>query len=165
MLGLAMVAAGLPDPRYGGGAIAAQGSGPCALLQTDEMASLVSNASVSDGVVWLQDGGLGACRYTLGDGAGRLILNITVSDASRVYAGMSAEPIRQALLQSVIAGTSDSVIPNVGEAAVFKADSALYVHGTAYVKGRILQIVLDGFDAREKKDEVIALVASAASRL
>jgi hypothetical protein len=33
------------------------------------------------------------------------------------------------------------------------------------VKGRILQVQLDGLDAVEKKDEVIGLLKSAASRL
>jgi hypothetical protein len=33
------------------------------------------------------------------------------------------------------------------------------------MKGRILQVHLDGIDAREKKDQVIELLKSAASRL
>ena len=48
---------------------------------------------------------------------------------------------------------------------MFKVDSAFYLHGTALVKGRVLEVRLDGFDAREKKDGVISLLKSAASRL
>ena len=61
--------------------------------------------------------------------------------------------------------TADAVIADVGEAAVFKADSAVSVHATAYVKNRMLQVHVDGFEAREKKDQVIALLKSAAARL
>jgi hypothetical protein len=82
-----------------------------------------------------------------------------------MFAGTGPAAIKQALQSSVTAGTADEVIPDVGEAAVFKVDSALYVHGTALVKGRMLQLRLYGFDAREKKDGVISLLKSAASRL
>jgi hypothetical protein len=33
------------------------------------------------------------------------------------------------------------------------------------MKGRILEVQLDGIDAREKKDEVVALLKSGVSRL
>jgi hypothetical protein len=48
---------------------------------------------------------------------------------------------------------------------VFKPDSAVYVTGIALVKSRILQVHLDGLDARDKKDQIIELLKSAASRL
>ena len=57
------------------------------------------------------------------------------------------------------------MISDVGEAAVFKSDSPLYANATASLNGRILEVHLDGFVAREKKDQVIALLKSAASRL
>jgi hypothetical protein len=56
------------------------------------------------------------------------------------------------------------LIPEVGEAAIFKADSQVYVCATAYLKSRMLQVRLDGSDARDKKDQVIALLKTAASR-
>ena len=55
--------------------------------------------------------------------------------------------------------------PDVGEAAVFRADSALYAGATAISKGHIIEVHADGFVAREMKDQVIALLKSAVSRL
>jgi hypothetical protein len=48
---------------------------------------------------------------------------------------------------------------------VFKPDSPVYASATAFVKGRIVGVHLDGIDAREKKDQLIGLLKSAASRL
>jgi hypothetical protein len=61
--------------------------------------------------------------------------------------------------------TTDAAIPDVGEAAVFKAYSSVYATATTYLKDRILQVNLEGVDAREKKEQLIALLKSAASRL
>jgi hypothetical protein len=78
---------------------------------------------------------------------------------------MGPDEIKQGLQALVTAATADAVISDVGEAAVFKADSPVYVHATAYSKGRILQLRVDGVDAIDKKDQVIALLKSAVSRL
>jgi hypothetical protein len=48
---------------------------------------------------------------------------------------------------------------------VFKPDSSVYASATAFVKGRMLQVQLDGLGALDKKDQVIGLLKSAASRL
>jgi hypothetical protein len=166
VLGLVIIATGIPGPGSGGGTAAAQSSGPCALLMTDEIEPLASNATIADGVSKsLETVGLSTCRYTWGEGVGRFKLDVTVNEASRMFAGKGPDLIKQGLSESVTAGTADAVIPDIGEAAVFKADSLVYVHATAYLKGRILQVHLDGYDAREKKDQVIALLKSAASRL
>ena len=61
--------------------------------------------------------------------------------------------------------TADAVIPEVGEAAVFRPDSPAYAGATAFIKGRILQVHLDGVYARDKKDQVIELLKLAAGRL
>jgi len=166
ILGLAMLAAGVSVPGNDNGTVAAQASGPCALLTTDEIEPLASKESVAAGVPSSFEAvGYGSCRYTWGTGVGRHNVDVTVSEASRAIVGMGPDQIKQELQASVTAGTADAVIPDVGEAAVFKADSPAYVHATAYLKGRILQVHLDGFDAREKKDGVIALLKSAAARL
>ena len=91
-------------------------------------------------------------------------LDVTVGDASRMFSGTPPEVVKPALQTLVAAGTADAVIPDVGDAAIFKADSPVYVCASAYLKGRILQVRLDGADAREKKDQVIALLKTAASR-
>ena len=82
-----------------------------------------------------------------------------------MFPGMTPDQIKQRLLASVKAGTHDAVIPEIGDAAVFKPDSFVYAVATAFVKGRILQVQLDGSDAHDKKDQVIGLLKSAASRL
>ena len=48
---------------------------------------------------------------------------------------------------------------------MFRADSPYYTTATAFVKGRILEVQFDGLVALEQKDQAIALLKSAASRL
>ena len=78
---------------------------------------------------------------------------------------MSPDQIKPRLLESVKPGTAEAVISDVGEAAVFKFDSPYYATATALLKGRILEVHLDGLVAREAKDQAIALLKSAAARL
>ncbi len=81
-----------------------------------------------------------------------------------MFSGTPPELVKPALQALIAAGTADAVIPDVGDAAIFKADSPAYVWASAYLKGRILQVHLDGMDAREKKDQAISLLKAAASR-
>ncbi len=81
-----------------------------------------------------------------------------------MFSGMPPDMVKPALQALVAAGTADALIPEVGDAAIFKADSPVYVCASGYLKGRILQVRLDGSDAREKKDQVIALLKTAVSR-
>jgi hypothetical protein len=82
-----------------------------------------------------------------------------------MFPGLTPDQVKQRLLGSVRAGTQDAVIPEIGDAAVFKPDSSVYASATAFVKGRMLQVQLDGLGALDKKDQVIGLLKSAASRL
>jgi hypothetical protein len=165
-LGLAMVAAGMTVPGSGDSTAMAQAAGPCGLITTAEVQPLAPNESISGGVALAGEAaGFSACRYEWGAGASRHKLDVSVAEASRAYSGMGADQIKRALQASVVPETADAVIADVGEAAVFKADSAVSVHATAYVKNRMLQVHVDGFEAREKKDQVIALLKSAAARL
>jgi hypothetical protein len=165
-LALAMVASGVSSPGRVDGTVSAQALNPCALLMVDEIQPLAVKASVADGVPnSLQAFGWFTCRYTWGVGTGRFKLDVSVNEASRMFPGMSPDQIKQRLLESVTAGTADAVIPEIGEAAVFKPDSPVYASATAFVKGRIVGVHLDGIDAREKKDQLIGLLKSAASRL
>jgi hypothetical protein len=166
VLAFAIVGAGLSSPSGGGGIVSAQALNPCTLLTPGEVQSLSGKESVPDGVPSsLEALGSMTCRYAWGIGADRFKLDVVVNDASRMFPGMSPDQIKQRLLQSVRAGTADAAISDVGEAAVFRADSALYAGATAISKGRILEVQADGFVAREKKDQVIALLKSAVSRL
>jgi hypothetical protein len=153
VLGMAMAAAGIA----GNGTARAQSAGPCSLLTVDEIQPLApKQTTIANGV---PSAGTTACQYTWGEGVNRFKLDVIVNEPR-----MSADAVKQGL-QSVQPGTADSVVQDVGEAAVFRADSSVLAHATAYLKGRLLQVRLDGYEAREKKDQVIALLKSAASRL
>jgi hypothetical protein len=164
VLGLALVVTGASSPGLVG-TVSAQAVNPCALLTVDEIEPLAST-SVADGVSnSLPAFGYVACRYMWGVGIGRFKLDVIVTEPSGMFPGMSPEQIKQQVLESVRAGTDDAVISEIGEAAVFKPASPVYASATAFVKGRILQVHLDGVYASEKKDQVIGLLKSAASRL
>ena len=153
VLGLAMVATGVSGPGGVDGNVSAQTLNPCALLTTDEIRPLAGKASISDGVSSsLPSFGYVNCRYTWGVGTGRFKLDVIVYDASGRFPGMSPDQIKPRLLESVKPGTAEAVISDVGEAAVFKSDSPYYATATALLKGRILEVHLDGLVAREEKD-------------
>jgi len=162
---MAAVAVGMAAPQGGGGTLAAQAAAPCGLLMTAEIQPLAPKVTLPPGVATSLAGGVHACRYTWGEGARRVKLDVIVNDSAGMFAGAGADAIKQGLQSSVVAGTEDAVVADVGDAAVFKADSAVYVHATAYVKGRILQVLFDGFEAREEKGQIIALLKTAASRI
>ena len=164
VLGLALVVTGASSPGLVG-TVSAQTVNPCALLTVDEIEA-VASTSVADGVSnSLPAFGYVACRYMWGVGIGRFKLDVTVTEPSGMFPGMSPDQIKQQVLESVRAGTDDAVISEIGEAAVFKPASPVYASATAFVKGRILQVHLDGISASEKKDQVAGLLKSAASRL
>ncbi len=164
LVGLAIAAIGTSAP--GRGTVAAQGLQPCGLLTTDEIETLAPNEEVSEGTSSAFEAlDSSTCRYTWGSGVDRFTLAVYVNPASRAFAGMTPDTIKSSLLSSVTPGTADATIPDVGEAAVFKTYSSVHVSASAYAKGRLLQVNLDGIDARDKKDQLISLLKSAASRL
>jgi hypothetical protein len=166
-IGLALVALGaLGAAPWSGGRLSAQAPNPCMLLTLDEIKPVASNRDVADGVSRvLPDAGYAACRYVWGEGVGRFTLDVTINDSSRMFTGMDPDQIKQQLLASVRAGTADAVIPEIGEAAVFRPDSPVYATASALIKGRLLQVHLDGLFAGEKKDQVVELLKSAAARM
>ena len=163
LLGLTMH--GVANPIKG--SAAAQGSNPCALLTIEEVQSLAPKEEhVSQGVAATnQDVGSSTCRYTWGAGVDRYVLVVSVNSAPRVFVGMTADAIKQSLVSSVVPETADSVISDVGTAAVFKSYSRVYAGASAYLNDRILQVQLDGFDAPERKGGLISLLKSAVSRM
>jgi hypothetical protein len=165
-LGLALVGGGASWRGPVASTVSAQGLNPCALLLDDEIKPLGGKTSVAAGVSNSPASfGDATCRYGWGEGVDRYKLVVAVIEASRMFPGLTPDQIKQRLLESVRAGTHDAVIPEIGDAAVFKPDSFAYAVATAFVKGRILQVQLDGLEALEKKDQVIGLLKSAASRL
>jgi hypothetical protein len=166
VLGLAFVVTGASGPGPARGTVSAQALNACALLKVDEIEQLTPKTTVNDGVAAsLPAFGSVTCQYAWGTGTGRFKLDVIVNEATRIFPGMSPDQIKQRLLESVRTGTDDAVVPEVGEAAVFKPGSAVYASATALVKGRILQLNLDGVFAGEMKDQVVGLLKSAASRL
>jgi hypothetical protein len=148
------------------GTVGAQGSDPCVLLTPDDIESSVAKSSVDAGVARsFPDHGYTFCQYTWGEATGRFRLDVALTEPSRMFPGMSPDQIKQQLVQSVRTGTEDTLIPDIGDAAVFKPASPLFATGTSLIKGRILQVHLDGVFAGEMKDQLIQLLKTAASRL
>ena len=166
VLALAMVAIGIDEPGSGSSTAVAQTAAPCTLLKVEDVQPLASKETVAEGVsTSLAAAASSTCKYAWGSGVRRYKLDVTVSEASRTYSGATPDLIKQGLQASVKAGTADAVVPDAGETAIFKADSPAYVHSTAYAKGRILRVDLDGVDALDKKAQVIELLKLALSRL
>ena len=148
-LALGMVASGVSS--FGGvdGTVSAQAPNTCALLTTDEIESLAGNASVGEGVAnSLPSFNFSTCRYAWGVGTDRFKLAVIVHDVSRAFPGMTPDQIKQRLVQSVTPDTTEAVISDVGEAAVFTSDSPYYATASAFLKGRILEVRLDGLGPR-----------------
>jgi hypothetical protein len=123
---------------------------PCALLTIDEIKSLADKSSVADGVPQsLPDVRHVVCDYMWGTGTRRVKLAVVVTDPSLMFPGVSPDQVKQRILESVRAGTHDAVIPEVGEAAVFKPDSVVYASATAIVKGHPAAASTDSTRARE----------------
>ncbi len=161
-----MVTTGVLSPSGVDGTVSAQALNPCALLTSDDIQPLAANANVADGVSSsLPAFGSVTCRYAWGVGTNRFQLAVIVNEASRMFPGMNPDQVRQRLLESVKAGTTDAVISDIGEAAVFKSDSPYYATATALLKGHVLEVHFDGLVAREKKGQAIELLKAAASRL
>lgn len=163
MLGLALV---MRDPGP------APPQDPCALLKPAEVQALAPKAEIGKGVSSTVSPELGsyACQYEWGTGgnaaSGRFQLQVIISDVSKAFPGMEPTLIKQGLLGGAKPGQANTaVIPGVGEAAIFKSSDPIRAETTAYVKGSLLQVILEGSDARAKKDQVIALLKAAASRL
>jgi hypothetical protein len=149
-----------------GGRLVVAQTQTCGLLTSDEIQVLAPKQTVTGpGVSTNQGGGAVTCRYMWGTGNQHFTLALSVQPASRVFAGMSADAIKQYMVKTVTPDTSDESIPDVGVAAIFKSSSSVYAAASAYVKDRVLQVTLDGIDARDRKAQLIALLKSAASRL
>jgi hypothetical protein len=165
-LSLILVLTGLAVPGTGSFVVAQTSSNPCGLLTIDEIEPLAAMQTVVDGIAnATPSAGRAACRYEWGAGTGRYTLDIIVSDASRMYAGTSPDAIKQGLASVPTVGSVGEAIPDIGDAAAFKSDSPFLATTTAFMKGQILQLNLDGYDARAKKDQVIGLLKAASARL
>ena len=137
---------------------------PCSLLKPAELRSLAPNVGVGRGVSSTVPAvGSAKCEYAWGT-SGKVA--VMVSAAARLYPRLEPEMIKQGLFISArAAGQNGAVIPGVGDAAIVFSDSPASVKTTALVKTVLLQIDVDGPDARGKQEQVIALLKAAAERL
>jgi hypothetical protein len=144
---------------------------PCAVLKQPEIQALAASAKVGATVPTTLPAGMGAnCRYTWSAGAnaaaGLWELDVAIGEAAKLSPGTDPATLKEGLAMQAKSDPSNaSLLPGVGEAAVYTSESPIRVSTTAYVKGRILRVDLEGPTARTKKDQVIALLKTAAGRL
>lgn len=166
ILGLAVITvAASPIAARG---VAAQSALPntCGLLTNDEVHALAPKEQVSTGVSRsLQAVDASSCQYSWGSGVNRFTLAVSVDSASRAFATMNTDAIKQQFAGAVKPESMDAAVPDVGDAAMFTAASPAYATASALVKNRILRISLEGIDAPLHKGELISLLKSAAGKL
>jgi hypothetical protein len=166
VVGLAMAALGLTASTLD----AQIPRNACALLRTPEIQALAGGAKIGDGVPTTDALGSRACQYKWGTGgnvqSGLSYLNVSVTETSKAFPGMSPSLVKQGLLAGAKAGKADTaVIPGVGDAALYESNDPIRVKTTALVKGTMLIVSFESLDARTRKDQVIALLKAAAGRL
>src|SRR5436190_9486861 len=70
--------------------VSAQEFNPCALLTNDDIHGVAAETNVAAGIASTQPSlGYAACKYDWGSGTDRFKLDVVVTDASRLYKGMS----------------------------------------------------------------------------
>jgi len=152
-------------PAPGSRAVSAQTRDACSLLTPDEIQTLVPKDHATGTATAIPPADFTMCRYAWGVGIERVSVVVTVSPASPAYAGQGPDAIKKEFVASVVPDTSDTVVPDVGDAAVFKSISPAYAIASAYVKGRLLQVYFDGLDAADQKPQLISVMKAAAARL
>ena len=148
---------------------------PCALLKPGDIQVLDPDARIGSGVADTRGTPMiVGCEYKWGTDTrewGRTFLAVRVIDASTVFPrGLSADQIRQGVLAEVKTGGPDaSELPGIGDGALFTTNVRTHdAAAKAYFmksKGVILEVSFHGGDALAKKDRIIALLKSAATRL
>ena len=163
--------AGLTVALLGINASAVQAQKPgdgCSLLQGAEVQALAGSAKAGTGKPSTDPLGSRLCHYEWGTGnnvqSGRSYLDVSITPISKAFPGTDASVLRQGLLAKA-GPPNTAVIPAVGNAAVYESNDPIRVETTALVKGNMLIVTFDSSDARAKKDQVIALLKAAASRL
>src|SRR5215467_6478436 len=90
---------------------------PCGLLSAAELQTLTPNVRIATGVPKTITGMGFACEYAWGTGGnvqtGKSFLNVIVNEASKMFPGMDAATVKQA----IVIGKNATPIPGIGEAA------------------------------------------------
>lgn len=166
IVGLALAAGAVMNA---GGQSAAMPKDACALLTVAEIQEM-AGALVKDGIPG-KVAALGSisCTYTWGPAnyaaTGQFQLNVLATDASKAFPGMSTALIKQAMAARVKAGGVAGEVPGIGDAATFESDAPIRVNAKTLAKGVFLSVELEGPNARLQKDQVVALLKTAAGRL
>jgi hypothetical protein len=148
--------------------ITAQPKDACALLKSSEIQALAGSA-IGHGESAKDELGSLTCVYKWGKGInaynGAYQFQVIIADASRMMPGTTGDMMRQGMAAEVKSAKDNAgMIPGVGEAAMFKT-RPIAVETSAFAKGRMLMVNFEGPDARQKKDQVIALLKTAVGRL
>jgi hypothetical protein len=168
VIGLALFA-GAAASAGGQSPTSAMPKDPCALLTAAEIQE-VAGTLVKDGTAG-KIPALGAisCTYTWGpanySATGQFQLNVLVTEAAKAFPGMSTALIKQAMAARVKSGGVAGEVPGIGDAATFESDQPIRVNAKTLAKGLFLSVELEGPNARLQKDQVIALLKTAAGRL
>jgi hypothetical protein len=152
-----------------GGQSAAMPKDACALLTVAEIQPLAGTL-VKDGTPGKVTAlGSISCTYTWGPtgyaATGQFQLNVLATEASKAFPGMSTALIKQAMAARVKAGGEAGEVPGIGDEATFESDAPTRINVKTLAKGVFLSVELEGPNARLKKDQVIALLKTAAGRL
>ena len=138
---------------------------PCALLKSAEVRA-VAGPGAGDGVAGFDaPTGTHTCEYKWAVKNFSPSLQVLVSDAAKMYPGTDAETLKTGILAGARASKAVTVMPGVGEAAQYTADSPTKGTALAYLKGRIVTVVYQAPDAAAKKDQVVGLLKTVVSRL
>jgi hypothetical protein len=144
-----------------GGAAFAQKA--CVLVSQAE-AQAISSGKVGNGnESSIPAMNMSSCSY-LGSGKDSTpSVLVTVSDTTKIYAGMD-----NATVKTTVFGRTDkdtTPIPGIGEAANYMQVSATKGAAKALVKGKIVSVEYEAADAVAKKDQVIGVLKTAVSRI
>lgn len=135
----------------------------CALVTKDDAQKIASAKLGKANESSIAAMNMTSCAY-LGPGKDSTpSVMVTVTDASKMYPGMNT-----ATLKTQIFATKDknaTAIPGVGDAARCMQLSSTKIATQALVKGKVLTVDYEGDDAVARKDQVIQLLKTAASRL
>lgn len=135
----------------------------CALVTKADAQSIASAKMGSANESLIPAMNLSSCSY-LGPGKDSTpSLVVTVSDAAKMYPGMDTRTLKTTVFGHTDKNTT--VIPGVGDAADCVQLSATKIATKALVKGKIITVHYEGDDAAAKKDQLIQLTKTAASRL
>lgn len=155
-----LILVAVPNPR-------AQQASVCDLLKPAEIQA-VSGAAVGAGVAGKEDAlHRTSCEYRWTAANFHPTLLLRLGNAAAMWPGMTPAQVRTALLGGPRGlKPNESVIPGVGEAAVYTQSNEASATVVALAKGgRVLELVYSAPDEAAKKNGVIGLVKAALGRL